>query len=64
MYITNPYNLSNTFKCNELVHNYLQKNGFSLLSRDEDGKYLYSNTAELKHVLTNAPVHIRLLIRW
>lgn len=63
MYITNPYNISNTFKCNELVHNYLQKNGFSLLGRDDD-KYLYSDTSELKYVLMNAPIHIKLFVRW
>ena len=63
MYITNPNSISNVFKCNEVVHNYLQKNGFSLLGMDEN-KYLYSETAELKHILINAPIHIKIFARW
>lgn len=53
MFITNSEVLTHTslFYCDKETSDYLQNNGFSLLSIDKDGQYIFVLTQQLQDFL-------------
>lgn len=58
-------NINNTtidcYRCNQFVANYLMKNNIPLLSFDSNvNQYVFSNNDDLKSVINNAPLWIKI----
>ena len=63
MMIVNKTTISKVIKTNKILGNYLAKNGFPLLQRDEN-KMIFSKTKNLEQALEQLPLSIKLFGRW
>lgn len=60
MYITNPSSLSNTYKCNKRIAQYLiNQHKIPLLSQ-KDGVFYFTRTDKLQNIIDNLPLWLKI----
>ena len=63
MLVINKTTISRVIKTNKILGNYLTKNGFPLLQRDED-KMVFAKTPNLEQKLEQLPLTQKIFGRW